>query len=265
MKTNLRIFVLALLVLVATSQIFAQGRRGQFELYAGAGIPLSPDGFKDYFKLGLSLNAQYVFFPTHRVGIPVFVGYERFTVDNNAIGNDLTPLINAFLSEAVAGFTIVDGVGNPIGVTTGGTFQTTTDNSGSASAIKFGAGVRPYLTSPESSLQFFLFGNASYNLLKSELKSGWDIEGGSLDWVDFNNTPQTPIPVTAEDLAQLDIQTSGEETIKGDENKFGIAVGAGVEVPAGSSLNLIFQGLYNIIFTEDESTSFIGVTGGVVF
>lgn len=265
MKTHVRMFMVLLLVLFAASQLFAQGRRGQFELYAGAGIPLSPEGFKDYFKLGLSLNAQYVFFPTHRVGIPVFVGYERFTVDNNAIGNDLTPFIDAFLNEAVAGYTITDGVGNPIGVSTGGTFQTSTDNSGSASTIKFGAGVRPYLTNPESSLQFFLFGNASYNILKSELKSGYNVEGGSIEWVDFNNNPQTPIAVTAEDLAQLDIQTSGEETITGDENKFGIAVGAGVEVPAGSSLNLIFQGLYNIIFTENESTSFIGVTAGVVF
>lgn len=240
MKTNLRIFVLALLVLVVTSQIFAQGRRPQFELYAGAGIPLAPDEFKDYFKLGLSLNAQYVFFPSHQIGIPVFAGYERFTVDKTAISD----LFSSFL----VGQFITDEFGNFYQIT-----DASVDSKGSASVIRFGAGVRPYLTKPESSTQFFLFGNASYNLLKSKL----EFTKASLTAVDeFGNTLQGE--VSGSDLGEA-------STAEGDENKFGIAVGAGFEVPAGSSLNLIFQGLYNMIFTEENSTSFIGVTAGLVF
>jgi len=44
-----------------------------------------------------------------------------------------------------------------------------------------------------------------------------------------------------------------------------LAGGGGFELPAGESLNLIIQGLFNVIFTEEESTTFVGVTAGVVF
>jgi hypothetical protein len=240
MKINVRLFVLALLVLVATSQVFAQGRRGQFEIYAGAGIPLSPDEFKDYFKLGLSLNAQYVFFPAHQVGIPIFAGYERFTVDKTAISD--------LFSSMLVGQYVYDDFGNLYQIT-----DASVDSKGSASVFRFGAGVRPYLTSPESSTQFFLFGNASYNLLKQKL----EFTKASLTAEDeFGNTLQGE--VSGSDLGDA-------ATSESDENKFGIAVGAGIEIPAGSSLNLIFQGLYNMIFTEEKSSSFIGVTAGLVF
>jgi len=245
--------VLIILVLVFSSvDAFSQlSRKNQFEIYAGAGIPLSPDDFKDYYKVGLSLNVQYVFFPTYRLGIPIFVGYEGFAVDNDAINNEFQSM--------VVGVPLYDDFGTYLGMIT----DANMDVEGTASTIKFGVGLRPYLTSPEASTQFFLFGNASYNILKekqtvNDLTATVEDVAGNLYDVTF----------TQEFLDEL----SYEDTIK----KFGVGFGAGIEVPVGDRLNLLFQGLYNMIFTEkytDEFTgeeyggitSFIGVTGGIVF
>lgn len=103
---------------------------------------------------------------------------------------------------------------------------------GSASIVEFGVGFRPYLTAPEANTQFFLFGMGTYNLLKTE----WTLEafGESL----------------SDDV---------------DDKKFGIAGGAGLEIPAGETLNIILQGLFRSVFTEGESTSFVGLTAGLVF
>ena len=49
------------------------------------------------------------------------------------------------------------------------------------------------------------------------------------------------------------------------ENKFGLAVGGGMEMPLTDTMNLIFQGLYRFIFTEEENTNFLGVTAGIIF
>jgi len=231
MKTNLRFFVLVLLVLVATSQVFAQGRRGQIELYAGAGFPLGPQEFKDIYKVGFSLNGQYVFFPSPKVGIPIFAGYEFFSVDNNAVNQLFVNELNRELTGT--GISVV---------------SSNLDVSGSASIIRFGAGVRPYLSDPTSSTQFFLFGNATYNIIKDKA----ELKGGTVTLEDEFGSTET---------FTIDEPFSEENNF----NKFGIAGGLGVEIPAGSSLNLIFQGLYNMIFTEGESTSFVGVTAGLVF
>jgi hypothetical protein len=56
-----------------------------------------------------------------------------------------------------------------------------------------------------------------------------------------------------------------EEEFGGDEQKFGLAGGAGIEAPAGESANIVIQGIFRFIFTEDETTNFLGVTAGLVF
>jgi len=252
MRNTIVIF-LVFCLLFSFSDVFSQlSRKNQFEIYAGAGFPLSPEEFKDYNKVGLSLNAQYVIFPTPRIGIPLFVGYERFSVNNDAINDD-------FQSELV-GYEFYDEFGNYVGMITAANLDVT----GASSAIKFGAGIRPYITPPEASTQFFLFANATYNLLKTKE----EFNGGNVTVEDaFGN----PLDL---DLIQ-DLGFEAEE-FTDDINKFGIGFGAGIEIPAGSSINLIFQGTYNMIFTEKEKdeftgeefggiTSFIGVTAGIVF
>jgi len=239
--------VLATLVvtlLLTANNLFAQGRNSQMELYGGVGIPLGPEGFKDFYKLGLSLNAQYVFFASPSLGIPIFVGYERFTVDSDAIGE-------ASAGDLV-GLELFDSQGNVIGQVVDGRI----DADGSASTIKFGIGLRPYLTQPEAPTQFFLFGTATFNLLKQKS----EITGGSYTGSDFSGNEQI-FDLTEDDI----ISIYGGTESKVDDEKFGLAGGAGIEIPAGSSLNLIIQGLFNIIFTEDEKTTFLGVTAGLVF
>jgi len=57
----------------------------------------------------------------------------------------------------------------------------------------------------------------------------------------------------------------GSEKYSDTENRFGAAAGAGIELPLGESFNLIFQGLYHVVFTEEENTTFIGLTAGLIF
>jgi hypothetical protein len=254
MFTLLIIFVLVFSSVDAFSQL---SRKNQFEIYAGAGFPLSPDDFKDYYKVGLSLNVQYVIFPSYRLGIPIFVGYEGFTVDKDAINND-------FKKDFVGGV-IYDDFGNYLGEITDANF----DVSGNAGIIKFGAGIRPYLSSPESSTQFFLFGNITFNVYREKNT----LDGGTVTVTDvFGDEYEFDI------IQDLGFQ---ETDVELKVNKVGLGLGAGIEIPAGTSINLIFQGMYNIIFTKGDyeidingidvpyevlkNHSFIGVTGGIIF
>ncbi|MDZ7292605.1 MAG: hypothetical protein ONB44_21280 [candidate division KSB1 bacterium] len=196
------ILVMVLALVLMASQTWAQARKSQIELFGGVAIPLAPDAFKDYFKVGGSLHGQYVIFPSPTLGISFGVAVEGFTFDGDKLLQDL-------------GF-------SGSGVTV----------EGSASVVELGVGLRPYLTQPEANTQFFLFGMGTYNLLSTESKvSGFGESYSSKD----------------------------------DTNKFGVAAGAGFELPAGEKINIIIQGLTRFIFTENETTSFVGITGGVVF
>lgn len=232
--------IVAMLLLAAGSSLFAQDRRRQIELYAGAGLPLGPESFKDLHQVGLSLNAQYVFFPSPNVGIPMYVGYERFAINNEGVSD----LFATVLTDQL------DAVGRNL-------LDATLDTKGSSSTIKLGIGLRPYLTSLESTTQFFLFGTATFNLFRSTC----DLNGGSLTSKD-----RLSGNIFTDRFARADfIQAGLPAQLKVEYDKAGLAGGVGFELPAGESLNLIIQGLFNIIFTEDESTTFIGVTSGLVF
>ncbi|RMG63009.1 MAG: hypothetical protein D6715_11760 [Calditrichaeota bacterium] len=237
-----RVFIAVLLMVCFSSGVgYAQlARLGQLEIYGGVGIPLTPEEFKDFYKVGVSLNAQYVFFPASNIGIPFFAGYELFTVDNGAISD--------FFAQGVTGVSIFDDFGNYLGQITGAQL----DADGSASSFRFGAGIRPYLTPSISPVQFFLFANGSMNFLKTKT----ELKGGKVTFQDaFGNEQDL-------DFSELGIEPENSEDT---ENKFGLAAGAGIEVPAGPTMNLIFQGLYHIIFTSGDKTSFLGVTAGLVF
>lgn len=201
MKFSQRMMLLVVFVLCA-SAVFAQDRRRQIELFGGAAIPLAPQAFKDYYKIGGSLHGQYVIFPSPNLGVSFGLAIEGFTVDQDAVLEDY-------------GLTGTDA-----------TVEAT------ASIFEIGVGVRPYLTPQTASTQFFLFGMGTFNALTEE--------------------------ATVTYLGQT-------ATAKVDGSKFGIAGGAGFEVPAGEKLNIIVQGLARFIFTEGSTTSFLGVTLGVVF
>lgn len=117
---------------------------------------------------------------------------------------------------------------------------------GNANVTELSVGVRPYLSALESNMQFFLFGMGTYNFLKNDIK----IKYSGLEYDFYTGTYYN---------------VEGEEDVKNDDDKFGVAIGAGIETPMGESMNLIFQGLYRFIFTEDETTSFLGITAGVIF
>jgi len=206
MKRSL-ICVALLLIIVMAVPSQGQGRLPQFELFAGGAIPLAPDGFKDYFKTGISLHGQYVMFPSPNIGISFGAAYELFMFDSDAFNDEF---------EEIYGYDPRD-----FGV----------DTEGNAGILEIGIGVRPYLTPATAGSQIFLFGMGTYNVLKNEIT----ITGGG-----------------------------EEETVEANENKMGAALGAGLELPAGN-MNMIIQGLYRFIFTEEETTSFIGITAGIVF
>ena len=203
----LSIVVLLLFTSSGFSQFENISRKPQIEVFGGVAIPLAPQDFKDYFKVGYSIHGQYVIFPSPKLGVSFTAAYEPFTFDGDKFIEDL---------QALDPFTDYSGV----------------SVEGQASVFEMGVGVRPYLTSPEANTQFFLFGMGTYNILKTE---------ATVSFMGYSNKSTS------------------------DEKKFGIAGGAGFEMPMTETLNLIIQGVYRMIFTEDESTTFLGVTAGVVF
>jgi hypothetical protein len=141
------------------------------------------------------------------------------------------------------------------------------ETEGSAGAFKVGIGVRPYLTSMESSFQLFLFGNLSYNFLNitREFKSA------SITLKDLNTDQTFESELTARELEEDGFRSKVEE----NDSKFGLGLGFGFEVPAGGSINLILQTMANVIFSEynerdadkeeENYISFMGFTVGIVF
>jgi len=229
-----KFFMLMAVLFLGANDLLAQ-RKNQIEVYAGAAFPLSPKEFKDYTKVGLSGNFQYVLFPSPNFGITFNVGYEFFSVDN-------AKFVDAF-SEQLTGQTATFWVQNGFNINPSADIK--------SNVIRFGAGVRPYLTKPEANTQFFLLGQANFNIIQN----------------DFNVT-QLPIeydPLNNQLFFITGKDADFEKIEENDENKAGFGLGAGVEIPAGASLNLVLQGLFNIVLTEDKSTSFVGVTAGVVF
>jgi hypothetical protein len=223
--------------------VWAQ-RKSQIEFYAGSAFPLSPDDFKEYTQVGLSGNAQYVLFPSPRLGITFNVGYERFSVDNEKFTN----AVSATLTGQPASFWASQVFTTP----TGGTIRINPSSDISANLIRFGGGLRPYLTAPDASTQIFLLGQVNYNLINNDynvtdLPYAYNPATNFLQWATFNDS-------------------EWEETIgENDENVVGFGLGGGIEIPAGASFNIVLQGLFNIISTKDESTTFVGVTAGLVF
>lgn len=236
-------FLLVTMSFMTASNVLGQ-RRSQIEFYAGSAFPMSPDDFKEYTNVGLSGNAQYVVFPSPRLGITFNVGYESFSTDNEKF-------VEAF-SEATTGEKA--SYWETLEYTTAGG-QTLRIKPGAdikSHGIRFGAGLRPYLTPPEANTQFFLLGQASYNLITNDfnvtdLPYTYDANTNILQWATYDD--------------QTWEKTIGEN----DENAFGFGLGAGIEIPAGASFNFVMQGLYNVVSTEGESSSFLGVTAGLVF
>ena len=229
-----------LLILAFFLNIFSANaqitRSNQTEIYFGLGLPMQPETFKDYYNTGLSLNIQHVIFLSPRIGIPIFGGYEIFTVNTNAIAQ--------YFRDNWVGTPLYDDDNNYIGYVS----DVSLTASGSASMLKVGVGIRPYLTPPTSNLQIFLFGNVSYNMLRTTYKD----EGGTMTIVDVLDNV-------------YEFSFEGSDPIVDKENRFGAAAGAGIELPLGESFNLIFQGLYHVVFTEEENTTFIGLTAGLIF
>jgi hypothetical protein len=105
---------------------------------------------------------------------------------------------------------------------------------GNYNNIELSVGIRPYLTAPEAATQLFVFGMGTYNFMKMK-------------------------------ITVRDNVTGQESSDTGDDNKAGIGFGGGIEMPAGESFNIIIQGIFRIIFTDEESTKFLGITAGLIF
>ncbi len=209
MKRTLILIVVLTLVLSAGSA-FAQQRLPQKEIFIGGAVPLAPDGFKDYYKTGLSIHGQYVVFPMNNVGISFGAAFEYFLFDGDKWLEDW-------------GY---DNMGYSV--------------DGYLTVVELGVGVRPYLTPATANSQIFLFGMPTINIISDKK--------------------------TLKDEIYDD-----EEEFTEDDTNFGIAIGGGIEMPAGN-VNIIIQGVYRSIFSyqpdEDydaEDISFFGITAGIVF
>ena len=202
---------------------------------------MAPDGFKDFYQSGYSIHGQYVIFPTPRIGISIGGAYEFFLFDNDAYIDDLYEDLDYLFPEEEY------------------------STEGSASIIELGLGLRPYLTSPTSSFQFFLFGMGTFNIFNSEVTEEYDFY--------YTYLGETYHAV-------------GDSTYDSNVSKIGFSAGAGFEIPAGQ-VNIIVQGLvrfmpsirtvkskldeswgefWSIEWEEkEEPHSFVGITAGIVF
>lgn len=239
---NAKLLLVFLVLALAVNSTWAQ-RRNQIEFYAGAAFPLGPEVFKEYTKVGLSGNAQYVLFPSPRLGITFNVGYEFFSVDNAKFVEAVSQANTGQPASYWASLTYTTPTG-PVTINPSADIKST--------LTRLGAGIRPYLTAPEASTQIFLLGQVNYNIITNdfnvtELPVSYDANLGFLNWLTLNDEQYE---------AQLE---------ENDDNAMGVGIGGGLEIPAGTSFNIVLQGLFNVIFTAEESTSFVGVTAGVVF
>jgi hypothetical protein len=244
------VMLIAALFLTA-SHVFAQ-RKNQIEFYAGAAFPLGPELFKEYTKVGLSGNAQYVLFTSPRLGITFNLGYERFSTNNAKFVDGYS---SAYTGQKASFWA------SQIWITSAGPVRINPSADISASLIRFGAGLRPYLTAPEASTQVFLLGQMSFNIINNnfnatELPYSYDANINFLRWGSFDDQ-------TWESLV-------GEN----DERVLGFGLGGGIEIPAAASFNIVLQGLFNFILTksenkllqkENQTTTFVGATAGIVF
>ncbi len=151
----MRILITVMLVLAlgVLSTGFAQfeqvSRQPQIEVFGGLAIPLSPQDFSDYYKLGTSIHGQYVIFPSPRLGVSFGVSYEPFTFDGQKFMDDL---------QAADPYTDYTDFGV----------------DGKATILELGVGVRPYLTSPEAATQFFVFGMGTFNKVSTEVSVSYN-------------------------------------------------------------------------------------------
>jgi len=197
---KLNAIIILVLAILLIGNVFGQSRQPQFEVFGGIAIPLAPDEFKDYYKIGFSPHVQYVLFPSERMGISFGAAYEYFSFDGDKLLDDL-------------GYS-----GSDISV------------EGSASNIELSVGIRPYLTPADASTQMFLFGMGTFNFLKTE---------SEIEYMGY------------------------KDKMDADESKMGLGAGAGLEMPLNDNMNLIIQGVFRFIFTEEDMTSFIGITAGI--
>lgn len=163
MKFRTLLIVMLLTLVVAGSAFPQAGRRSQIEAFGGVALPMAPDYFKDWYKMGYSVHGQYVLFPSSRLGISIGVGYEPFIVDEDG-----------FIEEAT-GFTKDEW--SQIG------YDISLDIT--LSILELCLGIRPYLTPPEANMQFFIFGMGTYNFINSSasfsISDGFDTVSGSDD------------------------------------------------------------------------------------
>lgn len=87
----------------------------------------------------------------------------------------------------------------------------------------------------------------------------------------LNSTPNTASPYITGGLGLFSVSTSDATlayqgqtvTVDGDsESAFSLLIGAGIEIPAGTSIFFI-EGKYSIGFTKNESTSYIPIKIGI--
>lgn len=125
----LKLTIITVLLLFVVSNVFAQKRSPQIELFLGGAIPLGPELFKEAYQIGISGHGQYVLFPSPKLGISLGAAFEGFTVSSEL---------------------------KDLGI------------DGELTIVELGVGLRPYLTPMEASTQIFLFGMGTFTFLEAK-------------------------------------------------------------------------------------------------
>ncbi|MFW6140720.1 MAG: hypothetical protein ACOC5S_05135 [Acidobacteriota bacterium] len=142
MKAKKLLIAFLIITLIPLTSAFAQRRAGSWTLggFAGTGMPMSPEFFKDYWKSGIGFGGEFIYNLSRRISLGARLQHLPFPLDQDE-------MLDEFPIPADVSLTI---------------------EGGNIKANIFSANILAYLTSPEALVGFYVIGEASLYKLSSD-------------------------------------------------------------------------------------------------
>ena len=102
MKTKKLLVALFLITLIPMT-LFAQRTVGSYEIrgFAGIGMPMTPDDFKDYWKGGIGYGGEFNYNFSETMGLGIRFHHLPFPLDTDEMKKMLDPLLEAELINMI--------------------------------------------------------------------------------------------------------------------------------------------------------------------
>jgi len=164
MKTKKLLIALMLITLIPLTSLFAQRTAGSYAIggFVGTGMPMSPDFFKDYWKMGgIGFGGEFIYNFSERISLGVRYHRLPFPMDTDEIEDMLRdeigqdPTIPQNYTLELEGMTINNSI--------------------------ITANILAYLTPPDAAAGFYITGGGSYYMLDiTDLEVTIEVQGQSM-------------------------------------------------------------------------------------